>query len=353
MIKNPGIGIERLSIESAPQGKRVAPDAVQNFLTFYGLQKKLRIHSHETAQGIRGQTDCRHPTRADVLFPEKQMSSFYPEIQNCPDCNTRLHVQKATGPKTVATMDIGAFSARETVLYCPNGHGTFRSKQLRSLVPKGDTFGFDIIIKVGVALFVRSRSNLEVIAELAARNVFVSEREISFLARKVIIYLALAHRQSRPALRKFLTAGGGYILHVDGTCEGDSPNLFCGLDGLSELVLDAVKIASEKKDKLVTFFRSIKDQYGEPRALVHDMGKGIVNAVEEVFPGTPDFICHFHFLRDIGKDLLADEYWYFQKRLWKLKIRSACWNKLWTSTSAALHPQTELFPNYTKWSQKP
>ena len=122
-------------------------------------------------------------------------------------------------------------------------------------------------------------------------------------------------------MRKFLKGRGGYILHVDGTCEGDSPNLFCGLDGLSELVLDTIKISSEKKEKLVPFFRGIKEQYGEPTALVHDMGKGIVNAVEEVFPETPDFICHFHFLRDIGKDLLVDEYRAFQKRLQRLKVR--------------------------------
>ena len=261
--------------------------------------------------------------RPDVLFSEKPILHFYPEVRNCPDCNSVLHVQKTADPKTIVTMDIGAFFAKETVLYCPHGHGTLRSEQLRNLVPKGGTFGFDVIIEVGFALFVHCRSNQEVMADLTAKNVFISEREISFLGRKFIIYLALAHRQSRPVLREFLTGRGGYILHVDGTCEGDSPNLFCGLDGLSELVLDTVKIASEKKDELVPFFRGIKEQYGEPRALVHDMGKGIVNAVEEVFPDTPDFICHFHFLRDIGKDLLADEYRALQKRLQKLKVRPA------------------------------
>jgi transposase-like protein len=51
------------------------------------------------------------------------------------------------------------------------------------------------------------------------------------------------------------------------------------------------------------------------------MGKGILNAVAEVFPGTPDFICHFHFLRDIGKDLLNNDYIPLQKRLRKLKVR--------------------------------
>ena len=155
----------------------------------------------------------------------------------------------------------------------------------------------------------------------AAKNVFISEREISYLGRKFIIYLALAHRQSQPILRKFLSGRGGYILHVDGTCEGDSPNLFCGLDGLSELVLGSIKIASEKKELLIQFFRAIKEQYGEPRALVHDMAKGIVNAAEEVFPDIPDFICHFHFLRDIGKDLLLGDYTAFQKRLRKLNVR--------------------------------
>lgn len=219
-------------------------------------------------------------------------------------------------------MDIGAFRAKETVLMCPHhDHTSFVSDQLRNLAPANGTFGFDIIVKVGYSLFVRCRNNLEVMAELAAKNVFMSEREISYLGRKFIIYLAIAHRQSQPRLRDFMTRNGGYILHLDGTCEGDSPNLFCGLDGISELVLDSVKIPSEKKDKLIPFFRGIKEQYGEPIALVHDMGKGIITAVEEVFPEIADFICHFHFLRDIGKDLLLDDYTVLQKRLRKLKAR--------------------------------
>jgi len=221
----------------------------------------------------------------------------------------------------MTTMDIGSFRAKQTILHCPHNHGTFKSTQLQNLVPKGGTFGFDVIIEIGYSLFVHCRSNQETMSALAARNISISEREISYLGRKFIIYLALAHRQSQPILREFLMCRGGYILHVDGTCEGDSPNLFCGLDGLSELVLDTVKISSEKKDKLVPFFQGIKKQYGEPKALVHDMGKGILNAVAEVFPDTPDFICHFHFLRDIGKDLLNNDYTTLQKRLRKLKVR--------------------------------
>jgi len=235
-------------------------------------------------------------------------------------CGAVLHVQK-THTKTVVTLDIGSFRAKETVLFCPQDQTTYHSKHLSSLVPDGGTFGFDIIVEVGLALFVRCRNNLEIMQELAMQNICISEREISYLGRKFIIYLALAHRESKLYLQDLLTKKGGYILHVDGTCEGESPNLFCGIDGISELVLDTIKIPSEKKEQLIPFFQRIKEQYGEPIALVHDMGRGIVRAVETVFPKVKDFICHFHFLRDIGKDLLLEDYTALLKLLKKFKVR--------------------------------
>jgi hypothetical protein len=57
------------------------------------------------------------------------------------------------------------------------------------------------------------------------------------------------------------------------------------------------------------------------------MGKGLIGAVEEVFPGVLFLICHFHFLRDIGKDLLEDKYRDLRNRLTKSKIRVALKNK--------------------------
>jgi hypothetical protein len=93
--------------------------------------------------------------------------------------------------------------------------------------------------------------------DLAAGNIFISEREIGYLGRKFVVYLALAHRESREQLVRSMTKRGGYILHIDGTCEGDSPHLFCGLDGISEIVLDSIKIPSEKKELLIPFFQRI------------------------------------------------------------------------------------------------
>ena len=94
------------------------------------------------------------------------------------------------------------------------------------------------------------------------------------------------------------------------------------MDGIAQIVLDNIKLPSEKAELLIPFFRQIKRQYGDPVALVHDMGRGILSAVNTVFPGIADFICHFHFLRDIGKDLFDKEYATIRNRLKKHKIRS-------------------------------
>ena len=198
---------------------------------------------------------------------------------------------------------------------------------------------------MGRALFVKGRSERDIVHALAAINITISEREIGYLGRKFIVYLALAHRESREPLRRSLHKRGGYILPVDGTCEGDSPHLFCGLDGISQWVLDSVKLPSEKKELLVPFFHRIEEQYGKPLALVHDMGKGILSAVEEVFPDLPDFICHFHCLRDIGKDLLLQDNQHIIQCLRKYHLRARLRHKA-RSLANRLEQSTETMAQF-------
>jgi len=227
-----------------------------------------------------------------------------------------------TRTKTIVTLDIGPFRAKETVRWCPEHQQVFPSPELRTLTPAQCTFGFDVLVYVGKALFLRSRNEQEIMAELNERNIAISDREISFLGKKFIFYLTLAHQESQKQIKNVLASQGGYILHVDGTCEGDSPNLFTGMDGISQWILGSAKLPSEKSDSIISFFRQMKQNYGEPIALVHDMGLGISKAVQEVFPDLPDYICHFHFLRDLGNDLLKPDHEALVTRLRKLKIRA-------------------------------
>lgn len=254
---------------------------------------------------------------ASSLFPEKPVIDFYPDGK---ETQSGLKVLKRS-KKNVVTLVLGPFCARETILHDSKG-AVYRSGQLRMLTPYRCTFGYDVLVYVGRALFIDGYNERQIIAALSRRNVSISVREIAYLGRKFILYLALAHRQSHLRLKQAMALRGGYILHLDGTCESDSPHLFTGIDGIAQIVLDNIKLPSEKAELIIPFLRRIKRLYGAPIALVHDMGHGILSAIDVVFKGIPDFICHFHFLRDIGKDLFEKEYDQIRNRLRKHKIRS-------------------------------
>ncbi len=251
-------------------------------------------------------------TSPAALFPQPPLIRFTPQRDKCL-CGTGLLVQK-TRRKKVLRMT-GPLLAHETLFQCPSCGTVFGSDTLRQLVPARSNVAYDVMIFVGRALYQKHRTTDEIRAELAARNVLLCASEINYLGRKFILYLARAHRQAIPRIREIMTLAGGYILHLDATHAGDAPALMTGLDSLSKIVLANIKIPSEHSDHIIPFLKDIKETYGTPRACVHDMGYGICKAVKQVFPGVPDFICHFHFLRDIGKDFLDPAYRKLRNRL--------------------------------------
>ena len=241
-----------------------------------------------------------------AVFSETARLNFYPSSRQC-DCGRQTRVLK-TSIKTLATLDVGEFKALETHTRCRDCQRDYRSAELRTLTPQGGKFGFDVIEMIGRALFVDCRNETAIQAELAHRNITISSSEISFLGKRFIVYLLLAHHQCQEPLKQAMQSKGGYLLHLDGTCEGASAHLFSGLDEISNLVLGNRKMPTEDSQYIVPLLQELKAAYGNPIALVHDMGGAILKAVAAVFPGIPDYVCHFHFLRDLGKDLLGMEY---------------------------------------------
>ena len=248
----------------------------------------------------------RASLEARSLFTRQPRLHFSPAMAAC-HCGTELLVLK-TKTKRLATLAIGHFEALETQRYCCYCGDRYRSEELRSLTPHRGQFGFDVIEYIGRALFVQCHNALEVQADLAARNIAISTSEIGFLGKRFIVYLALAHRECHAELKQHMASKGGYILHMDGTCEGDSPLLFSCIDDISKLVLGNRKMPTEDSQYIIPLLCDLKAAYGTPVALVHDMGSAILKAVTTVFPAVPDYICHFHFLRDLGKDLFDFEY---------------------------------------------
>jgi hypothetical protein len=157
-------------------------------------------------------------------------------------------------------------------------------------------------------LFIERLTESEVVDALKERNVKICRREVAFLAKKFILYLAAAHKDKESEIKNLIHLNGGYFAHLDGTCDGASPHVFCAMEELLKLVLLSRKIPSESAEAIIPILKELKASYGTPLGIICDMSKAIRKAIKQVFPGIPIFICHFHYLRDIGKDLFKNDH---------------------------------------------
>ncbi len=126
----------------------------------------------------------------------------------------------------------------------------------------------------------------------------VSLRKEDYLLRNYAL-----HRRSFPAIRRYLDAQGGYVLHMDGTETEGSPVVLVAWDEWSGLVLDSRVVSTENEGEIAAFFRDLEHAFGRPCGLCSDMGEGIRKAAGMVWSGVPHQLCHFHYVRALGKDL--------------------------------------------------
>ena len=252
-----------------------------------------------------------------TLFASAPLVHFEPERRVCLQCDGPLKV-KYTHVRLVKTLHIGAFRAHETVLHCPNcGYGPVHSEELASLAPPGGNFGYDVMIHAGAARLQHHRSETEAAAELAGCNVVVSPGAVRELTARYVTYLGIAQLEAAPAIAAHLALNGGYILHLDSTSRLNSRKIMAAIDEISGFVLLAVKLDTETGEDVADFLRRVIARYGPPLALTADMAAAIRagKALVEELEGVPLYICHFHFLRDAGKDMMQTEYRAFQRRL--------------------------------------
>ena len=182
--------------------------------------------------------------------------------------------------------------------------------------------GYDLIARVGLARFLECRQCEEIQAELSREaGLVVSVRTISELSQKFVAYVQAVHRESSQRLRTEMRNRGGYILHIDGTCEEGSRVLLVCLDSISQQVLESRKISSENAEEVAQVLREVRHHWGCPLAIVHDLRKSLFTAAAQTFPGVAQFVCHFHFAADVGKDLLSSHVERLRNLFRRTKVR--------------------------------
>jgi len=241
--------------------------------------------------------------------------NFCNDLSTCEDCGTTLIVEKVK-TRMVYTVAYGRLNARETIKMCPDCNEKYRSGQLPQIVKSGSNYSYDCMVEAGKLRYMEKRQIIEI------QDIFRNKHHLSVSATQIrrmtygfLYYLGRLHYSSAEKINATIERQGGYILYVDSTCDGHAPHLLTCLDGIGGFVLYSQKIKSENATSLQTSFEKVKTLFGAPLCCVHDMGRGIISALDIVFAGVIHVICHFHLLRDIGKDLLQELYRKVQKSL--------------------------------------
>ncbi len=183
-----------------------------------------------------------------------------------------------------------------------------RSKELQSIVAQSNNYAYDSLVHVGIERFAQYRQAIEISKELLNQfNIVIPEPTVNYLARKFVAYFQIVHEESTGLLRSAMRKRGGYILHIDGTCDKGSRVLLVCVDSLSGQVLNSRKISSENHEEVLEILKDIRKNWGRPIAVVHDLRKAFFSAVGKAFPGVPQFACHFHFVADVGNGILSPQ----------------------------------------------
>jgi hypothetical protein len=182
-----------------------------------------------------------------------------------------------------------------------------RPRALDAVIAPGTVFAYDVVEEVVRLRYVQLRQREEVRTDLAAKGVRMSSGSVSNLSWEGLAGLQCLHVQHAGQLAEHYRRKA-FVLHMDGTREGGDWTHFVLREGLTGHVILSRKIRSEHSADIEKILREVKSRYGTPDCIVSDMSAAICNAVEAVFRSVPHRLCHYHFLKAIGKVMLGDDH---------------------------------------------
>ncbi len=178
------------------------------------------------------------------------------------------------------------------------------------------------MIAIGILRWSFDYQREEIKNILFSRGISISTGEISNLSEEFLIRFYVLHKKHIPQMKAIFEKNGGVRLHLDGTGEAGNEIVFMAKEGETGITLDAQTIITENKKYVKTFQEGLNLLYGNPIVIVRDMSKQISDAATDVFPGVQQQICHYHFVKNLGKLLFKERYAAFRKNIVNMRILS-------------------------------
>lgn len=247
----------------------------------------------------------------NVYLKKSQNAEIYDdfpsEITICMSEKELLQTEnKRIQKRTIKSVRLGELEIDYETGTTANGQ-KISQEELRLEVAPGMTFAYDTIVFVTLLRYVHLMQREEIQAKILMDHYFkISTGSISELSLMGLAYLEQCHFAKAKKLSK-LYSKGCFFIHLDGTNEGGMYNHFVVREGIRGNVLYAEKIISESEESIKPILKKVKKYFAVPDAIVSDMSPPIAKAVKAVFKDVPHRLCHYHFLKAVGKSLLENK----------------------------------------------
>jgi len=176
-------------------------------------------------------------------------------------------------------------------------------------VPPDGSYDWEVIVEVCMLRWSRHCTYEEITAELATRcGIGIS---LATVERFLKTYEIACEARYRPEYIAKIQANGGIILAIDGIdpLKGEK-GIYGAHDALTGLPLGTKKLPNQKQESIAAFLRSTvarveRELHVQIKGIISDAHRSQRLAIEEVFPGVPHCLCHFHFYRLVLKAPMA------------------------------------------------
>ena len=243
------------------------------------------------------------------LYP--QVTKVYTcEIENCPKCGSLLiPCGYYSGDKTVQTLTM-VMDIAYRPKHCRNSECSEHQKIVRSvawlqIAPLHCTYGYDVIATIGWQRQTQCQHFGEIWEHLTPR-IKISESQVRYLYYERYHPLVACHEREHMAQLNSVSEQGGLLLSTDGLAsEGGAPQLWVVRELRTGLTLRSGWLSQQAHTAFENFLRPIADLGVRVAAVLSDKQKGLLPAVEKIFPGIPHAYCQPHYLKNIAEPIAA------------------------------------------------
>ncbi len=176
-------------------------------------------------------------------------------------------------------------------------------------VPPDGTFDWEVIVEVCMIRWSRHSTYEEIIVELTTHHGI--GMCLDTVERFLKTYEIACEARYRPEYIKKIQANGGIILAIDGIdpLKGEK-GIYGAHDAITGMPLETKKLPNQKQGTIAAFLRTTverieRELHVQIKGIISDAHRAQRLAIEEVLPGVPHCLCHFHFYKLVLKAPMA------------------------------------------------